>query len=160
MLIKQARGPFIIHQLIACKSKRSLWRPKITGKSSYLVGHCSRGLSVHCCADVCHLSRVPLQWSGQTNTFYKESICSSNLTSSRDDESRMNHKGRIHTQNSLEFHRDIATSNKVRKKMKKWDQRLIPKKKNIWWTAILELSRQRGEGRREGEGKQRFTDKI
>ena len=71
MLIKQARGPFIIHQLIACKSKRSLWRPKNTGKSSYLVGHCSRGLSVHCCADVCHLSRVPLQWSRQTNTFIK-----------------------------------------------------------------------------------------
>ena len=129
MLIKQARSPFIIHQLIACKSKRSLWRLKTTGKSSYLVGHCSRGLSVHCCADVCHLSRVPLQWSRQTNTFYKESICSFNLTSSRDDESWMNHKGRIHTQKSLEFHRDIATSSKVRKKMKKWDQRLIPKNK-------------------------------
>lgn len=41
----------------------------------------------------------------------------------------MNHKGRIHTQKSLEFHRDIATSSKVRKKMKKWDQRLIPKNK-------------------------------
>lgn len=39
MLIKQARGSFIIHQLIACKSKRSLWRLKTTGKSSYLVGH-------------------------------------------------------------------------------------------------------------------------
>ena len=154
MLIKQARGPFIIYQLIACKSKRSLWRPKTTGKSSYLVGHCSRGLSVHCCADVCHLSRVPLQWSRQTNTLNKESICSSNLTSSRDDEGWMNHKGRIHTQKSHWSFTVILRQ--AAKCVRKWKRSEI----NVWYQKIKYMmnsyswivsAKRRGE---EGRGRQ------
>lgn len=62
----------------------------------------------------------------------------------------MNHKGRIHTQKSLEFHRDIATSSKVRKKMKKWDQRLIPK--NKIYDEQLFLNCLGKEERRGGKG--------